>query len=108
MPLVPHSDELGALARAPAGTIRALAGWFGLAHFAPTSDVHGSASEHRRRGSSHCVGYQCSARGGARCNPNTQGDSTLARFRDEDLYTLNVYHLVSSDDSHRQRASTLT
>ena len=40
MPHVPHSDELGALARAPAGTTRILADWFGLAHSAPTSDVH--------------------------------------------------------------------
>lgn len=40
MPLIPHSDELGALARALARTTRALADWFGLAHSAPTSDVH--------------------------------------------------------------------
>jgi hypothetical protein len=40
VPLVPHSDELGALARALARTTRVLANWFGLAHFAPTSDVH--------------------------------------------------------------------
>jgi hypothetical protein len=40
VPLVPHSDELGALACAPARTTRALADWFGLAHSAPTSDVH--------------------------------------------------------------------
>jgi hypothetical protein len=40
VPLIPHSDELGALARALARTTRALADWFGLAHSAPTSDVH--------------------------------------------------------------------
>ena len=40
MPLVPHSDELGALARATAGTTRAPRDWCGLAHSASTSDVH--------------------------------------------------------------------
>jgi hypothetical protein len=40
VPLIPHSDELGALARALTRTTRALASWCGLAHSAPTSDVH--------------------------------------------------------------------
>jgi hypothetical protein len=44
VPLVPHSDELGALACAMAGTTRVLSDWCGLAHFAPTSDVHDRCS----------------------------------------------------------------
>jgi len=56
VPLIPHSDELGALARALAGTTRDLADWFGLAHSAPTSDVRFSAPGHRRHGSSRSVG----------------------------------------------------
>jgi hypothetical protein len=39
VPLVPHSDELGVLAYAPAGTSCALSDWSGLAHPASISDV---------------------------------------------------------------------
>jgi hypothetical protein len=71
VPLIPHSDELGALARALAGTTRALADWFGLAHSAPTSDVH---CRHPGTGATAPAAASATLRHTRRCkvNPNTQ------------------------------------
>jgi hypothetical protein len=107
VPLIPHSDELGALARALTGTTRVLSDWCGLAHSAPTSDV-----PCRHSGTGAAAPATASATIArtrrSKVNPNTQSDTTHARFRSEGMRAQNVCCLVRSDDSHRQRASILT
>jgi hypothetical protein len=61
VPLVPHSDELGRLAYAPGNDRPRLSTGAALPTPAPTSGAPCRRFEHRRVGSSPCVG------GGLRC-----------------------------------------
>jgi hypothetical protein len=87
VPLIPHSDELGALARALTRTTRALSDWFGLAHSAPTSDVHCRHPSTGAAAPATASATGAPQRGGARRNPEAQGASTFARFRSEGVKT---------------------
>jgi hypothetical protein len=107
VPLVPHSDELGALARATAGTTRALRTGVALPTLLRpltfTIGIQAPASQLQSRRRLPALRTRRSA-----VNPNTQGDSTHARVRSEGVHAQNVCRLTSSDDSHRQRAAILT
>jgi hypothetical protein len=92
----------------PAGTNRVPSNWLGLAHCAPTSDVHGRRPSTGAVAPATTSATGASARGGAAVNTDTQGDSALARFRSGGVHTQNACCLVRSDDSHRQRAGILT
>jgi len=92
VPLVPHSDELGALACAMAGTTRALADWCGLAHSAPTSDV-----QCRRPGTGATAPTTASATllrtRRSTVILDTQSATTQARVRGQGVHARNVYCL---------------
>ena len=107
MPLVPHSDELGALACAMAGTTRVLSDWCGLAHLLRpltfTIDVRAPAPRLQPRRRLPALRTRRST-----VDPNTQDDGTHARFRSGGAHAQNVCRLARSDDFHRQRESILT
>jgi hypothetical protein len=82
VPLVPHSDELGALASATAMATSALAGWCGLAHSAPTSDVH---DRHPVTGAAApaTASATTAPHEAKHGDPDTQDGNTHARIRSE-------------------------
>jgi len=104
---MPHSDELGALARALTGTTRVLSDWFGLAHSAPTSDVlcrhSGTGAAAPATASATIVPHEAE-----QGEPEHPERHDHARFKSGGVRAQNVCCLVRSDDSHRQRASILT
>jgi len=106
VPLVPHSDELGALACATAGATRALSDWCGLAHSAPTSDVQCRRSSAGAAAPATASATLLRTRR-SMANLNTQSATTQARIRDQGAHARNVCCLDGSDDSHRRRASIL-
>jgi hypothetical protein len=106
VPLVPHSDELGALACAMTGTTRVLSDWCGLAHLLRpltfTIDVRAPAPQLQPRRRLPALRTRRST-----VNPSTQGDDTHARIRSGGAHAQNVCRLTRTDDSHRQRVSIL-
>jgi hypothetical protein len=108
VPLVPHSDELGALACAMAGTTRVL--WTGVAlptllrPLTFTIGIQAPASQlQSRRRLLPALRTRRST-----VNPNTQSGHIHARIRSGGVHAQNVYRLTRSDDSHRQRVPILT
>jgi len=108
VPPVPHSDELGALACATALTTGALADWCGLAHSAPTSDVHDRYPVTGAAAPAAASATSAPHEAKARVNPNTQSGNTHTRIRSEGMRAQNVCCLARTSDSHRWRVSILT